>query len=213
MSAAVTVIDYGIGNLYSVYRALEVVGARVTISSDPAEIASAQRLVLPGVGAFADGMHELLQRNLIDPIREFAMAERPLLAICLGAQLLATVSEEFGRHEGLGLIPGNVIAVPRTNSEGDIHKIPNIGWRNLYPGQNGSWAGGILNNIEPGTAVYLVHSFHIIPEDSNHLVSYCLYGGHRLTALIASRNIWGCQFHPEKSGKAGLNILSNFIQQ
>lgn len=207
----VTVVDYGLGNLYSVERALQSQGVEVRLSSDPEEIARAGRLVLPGVGAFADGMRGLRDKQLVEPLREYARTGKPLLGICLGMQMLATVSEEFGEHEGLDLIPGRVRAIPAVDSEGRPHKIPHIGWNALQPAGS-PWSSSLLADTPPGSAVYLVHSFHVLPEDPRHLLATCAYGGHAITAAIRSGNIFGCQFHPEKSGPAGLRMLSAFLR-
>ncbi len=208
----VTVIDYGIGNLFSVGRALEHCGAEVTFTSDPALIARAPRLVLPGVGAFADGMKGLRERALAEPIRRYAASGRPLLGICLGMQMLATASNEFGEHEGLGLIPGRVVAVPDHTTSGMPHKIPHIGWNGLQAPAGVSWNETLLGDTPEGTAVYLVHSYAVTPDDDPaHRLADCLYGGHRICAAIRRGNIVGCQFHPEKSGAAGLRILRRFI--
>ena len=134
MKPQVTVIDYGVGNLFSVTKALERVGAEVVLSAAAADIANAQRLVLPGVGAFADGMRGLAERGLIEPIKTFAASGRPFLGICLGMQMMLDSSEEFGNHQGLGLIPGRVVAVPSVGSSGQAHKIPHIGWAALKAG-------------------------------------------------------------------------------
>ena len=207
----VTVVDYGLGNLYSVERALQSTGAEVSLSSDPEEIARAPRLVLPGVGAFADGMRGLRERNLVEPLRRYASTGRPLLGICLGMQMLASVSEEFGEHEGLDLIPGRVRAISSSTVAGQPHKIPHIGWNALQPASS-PWAGSMLEDTSPGTAVYLVHSFHVQPSDPRHLLATCEYGGHAITAAIRSGGIFGCQFHPEKSGPAGLQMLRAFLR-
>src|SRR5436305_6508308 len=135
----VTVIEYGIGNLYSVSRALERCGGEVTVTADSVQIEAASRLVLPGVGAFADGMRGLRERGLVEPIRRYAASGRPLLGICLGMQMLATASEEFGVHAGLDLIPGRVVAVPHRTVEGRPHKIPHIGWTALRAPRGSSW--------------------------------------------------------------------------
>jgi imidazole glycerol-phosphate synthase subunit HisH len=208
----VTVIDYGIGNLFSVGRALEHCGAEVTFTSDPALIESAPRLVLPGVGAFANGIQGLRDRGLVEPIRRYAASGRPLLGICLGMQMLAGVSEEFGTHEGLGLIPGRVVAVPDHTTAGVPHKIPHIGWNGLLATAGVSWSETLLDDTPEGTAVYLVHSYAVTPEDPAHRLADCLYGGHRICAAIRRGNIVGCQFHPEKSGEVGLRILRRFLQ-
>ena len=211
MSHKVTVVDYGIGNLYSVRRALESCGADVSLSSDPGEIVGADRLVLPGVGAFADGMAGLRERGLIEPIQNVAAAGRPLLGICLGMQMFASASEEFGSHEGLDIIPGRVVPVSAVSIDGRVLKIPNIGWRELNPASGFDWSGSLLSTMQAGQAVYLVHSFHLVPTDPAHVLATCLYGGHRVTAAVGRDNVIGCQFHPEKSGPVGLAILERFV--
>lgn len=208
----VVVIDYGIGNLYSVRRALESQGAEVLLSGEAKDVEAADRLVLPGVGAFADGMRGLRERGLVEPIKQYAATGKPLLGICLGKQMLASVSEEFGEHEGLGLIPGRVVAVPRTATDGKRHKIPHIAWSALTPSAGANWNSTFLANTKPGSSVYLVHSFHVVPDDPAHLLADCTYGGHRLTAAIRAGKIFGAQFHPEKSGAVGLQMLAIFLQ-
>jgi len=207
----VTVVDYGIGNLYSVRRALERCGGEVTLSSDPAVLGRAERLVLPGVGAFAGGMQGLRERALVEPIKRFAASGRPLLGICLGMQMLATASEEFGVHEGLDLIPGRVRAVPDRDTAGRPHKIPHIGWTALRAPPGVSWRESLLAETPEGTSVYLVHSFAVVPDDASHRLADCNYGGHAVCAAIARGTITGFQFHPEKSGEAGLHILQRFL--
>jgi imidazole glycerol-phosphate synthase subunit HisH len=209
----VTVIDYGIGNLFSVARALERCGAEVQLSSDSMEIEAAERLVLPGVGAFQDGMQGLRERGLVEAIRKHAASNRPLLGICLGMQMLATVSEEFGTHEGLGLIDGRVVPVPKTTTDGAPQKIPHIGWSPLLPAAGVQWDDTPLAGTKPGTYVYLVHSFHVVPQQAASLLAICKYGGHDVTAAIRSGRVTGCQFHPEKSGEAGLAVLRSFLAQ
>lgn len=212
MSGQVTIVDYGSGNLLSVTRAFERCGAVAVLSHDGAEIENAERLVLPGVGAFAAGMSGLRERGLIEPIRRYAASGRPLLGICLGMQMLATVSAEFGEHEGLGLIPGRVVPVPAVDVDGTAHKIPHIGWADLIPASPGRWSGTIFEGTREGTSAYLVHSFHFVPDDPAHLLANCFYGGHRITAAVQSGAAVGCQFHPEKSGEAGLALLAAFLR-
>ena len=212
MKPRVTVVDYGVGNLFSVTKALERVGAEVMLSSAPADIASAQRLVLPGVGAFADGMRGLDERGLIEPIKAFAASGRPFLGICLGMQMMLDSSEEFGNHPGLGLIPGRVVPVPSAGNDGRSHKIPHIGWAALTaPHGQASWNGGILNRVEAGASMYFVHSFMAEPADPRHRLADCNYDGIAVSAVIQSQSLYGCQFHPEKSGPAGLRIVEDFI--
>jgi len=210
-SSPVAVVDYGIGNLYSVRRALERCGGDVTLSSDPAALERAERLVLPGVGAFAGGMAGLRERGLVEPIRRYAASGRPLLGICLGMQMLATASEEFGIHEGLDLIPGRVRAVPDRDTAGRPHKVPHIGWTALRTPAGASWRESLLADTPEGTWVYLVHSFAVVPDDPAHRLANCEYGGHAVCAAIARGAITGFQFHPEKSGEAGLRILRRFL--
>jgi imidazole glycerol-phosphate synthase subunit HisH len=209
---SVTVIDYGIGNIFSVRRALEYCGADVQLSSKQTEIAAADRVILPGVGAFADGMKGLRDRGLIEVVSRFAATGRPILGICLGMQMLATSSEEFGENAGLGLIPGRVTKVPDKSIEGKPNKIPHIGWKEIFPASGGDWKATILEDTPEGTPVYLVHSFHLVPYDPADLLADCNYGGHRVTAAVRSGNIFGAQFHPEKSGKAGLQMLAAFLR-
>lgn len=208
----VTVVDYGMGNLFSVRRALEHCGASVQLSSRGDDIAAADRVILPGVGAFADGMQGLRDRGLIEPLSQFAATGRPILGICLGMQMLATTSEEFGESRGLGLIPGRVKQVPTTTIEGRPHKIPHIGWSEIFPASGGDWQATILEDTAEGTPVYLVHSFHLVPDDPAHLLADCEYGGHRVTAAVRSNRIFGAQFHPEKSGHEGLKMLRAFLR-
>jgi glutamine amidotransferase len=203
----ITVIDYGIGNVHSVVKALTFVGADVTLTADPGAIAVASQLVLPGVGAFGDGMRELTQRGLIAPIVEAVAKGTPLLGICLGMQLLLDESDEFGTHRGLGLIPGSVRRIEPT----DGAKVPHVGWNRLEPAAGRSWAGTILANVTPGTPVYFVHSYAAHPASEGHRLADTTYGGHTVSAAICRGNVTGCQFHPEKSGPVGLSMLEQFV--
>ncbi len=207
----VTIIDYGIGNLLSVARAFEHCGANIVLTDDPAKITGADYLVLPGVGAFADGMSGLTERGLVEPIKSFAAKERPFLGICLGMQLMLDESEEFGANEGLGLIPGNVVAIPAMGSDGVPHKIPHIGWNEICFPAGISWEGSILNNTPEKSSFYFVHSFTAIPALHDHRLADCYYNGQLIAAAIRKDNLYGCQFHPEKSGKGGLQIIRYFV--
>ena len=212
MSSPVTIVDYGSGNLLSVTRAFESCGFKPTLSHDAEEVGSAERLVLPGVGAFAHGMQGLRERSLIDPIRRFAASGRPLLGICLGMQMLASASEEFGEHEGLNLIPGRVVPVPAVDLDGCAQKIPHIGWADLTPPVPGRWSNTMFEGTRKGTSVYLVHSFHFVPDNPAHRLADCFYGGHQIAAAVQLGSTLGCQFHPEKSGEAGLQLLAAFLR-
>jgi glutamine amidotransferase len=208
----VAVIDYGMGNLLSVRRGLEHCGATVTVTADPGAILSAPWVVLPGVGAFADGMAELRRQGLDAVVREVAARGTPLLGICLGMQMLLDESVEFGIASGLGLIQGRVVPVPAVTTGGNPQKIPHIGWNALVlPQGRADWKGTLLQELESGEAVYFVHSFMASPADPGHRIADCLYGGMPVSAAIARDNIFGCQFHPEKSGEVGLKVLRRFL--
>ena len=212
MPSRVTVVDYGCGNLLSVSRALEHCGATVTTTSDPDEIASADRVVLPGVGAFGRAMEELSGRGLDGALAEFTRRGAPFLGICLGMQLMLGESEEFGRNAGLAMIPGRVVPVPRTTSENLPHKIPHIGWSPIRrSGGDADFDDALLNGVEPESEVYFVHSYVARPDREGDVLAETDYDGQRLAAVISSGSLFGCQFHPEKSGPAGLKILRNFL--
>jgi imidazole glycerol-phosphate synthase subunit HisH len=210
----VAVIDYGVGNLLSVSRAFEHCGAKVRVTSDAQVILSSSRVVLPGVGAFADGIGALRAHGLDAVVRKVAESGIPLLGICLGMQMLLDESDEFGATTGLGLIHGRVVQVPGTTTEGRPHKIPHIGWNELVrPDGRSSWDGGLLADIDRGEAVYFVHSFMAQPASAAHRLADCHYGGIPISAAVQRDNVQGCQFHPEKSGDVGLRILKNFLRR
>jgi glutamine amidotransferase len=210
----ITVIDYGVGNLLSVQRGLEHCGAKVILTADPEKILASKRVVLPGVGAFANAMQALESLGLVAVIRELAQRKTPLLGICLGMQLLLEESDEFGVTVGLGLIPGRVIAVPDRMLSGTPQKIPHIGWSALQPSNAAvGWQQTLLDDNRLGDAAYFVHSFMAVPANTSHRIADCLYGGHKIAATIGRDQITGCQFHPEKSGDVGLKILRRFILQ
>lgn len=206
----ITVIDYGVGNLLSVQRGLEHCGASVLLTSDPAQVRAAERVVLPGVGAFSNAMTALRELGLVPAIQEIAARGTPLLGICLGMQLLLDESDEFGLTAGLGIIPGRVVAIPERTVQQEVQKIPHIGWNELQPSGISSWQKTLLEDVLPGEAVYFVHSFMAVPSDPAHRLADCLYGGHRIPAVIGKGRTTGCQFHPEKSGEVGLKILRRF---
>ena len=208
----VGIVDYGIGNLLSVRRAFEHFGAEATLIRTPAELGAADRLVLPGVGAFADGMRGLAARGLVEPIVAYAARERPFLGICLGMQMMFDGSEEFGVHEGLGLIPGRVVAIPPQGIDRKPHRIPHIGWNALVlPPARTDWRGSLLEDVEFGSFVYFVHSFTAVPEREEHRLADCHYGGLVLSAMAQRGTLCGAQFHPEKSGETGLRIIRRFL--
>lgn len=207
----VVVVDYGLGNLFSVSRALEACGGAPELASDPDAVLAAERIVLPGVGAFGDGMDGLRRRGLVEPLREFARSGRPLIGLCLGMQLLLTRGEEFGSHEGLGLVPGTVSRLEPVAEDGARLKVPHVGWNALSP-NSGGWEGSVLSDLSPGARVYFVHSYAPVTDDPRHALAICRYGRSAFAAVVRRDNLSGCQFHPEKSGPAGLAILSRFLR-
>jgi glutamine amidotransferase len=206
----VIVIDYGVGNLLSVKRGLEKCGAKVILTSNPKLIIAAERVVLPGVGAFANAMKTLKNLGLVEVLGELAQRKTPLLGICLGMQLLLEESEEFGLTTGLGLIPGRVISIPNQTISGEKQKIPHIGWSALQTSNSKGWQDTLMQNNRSGEAAYFVHSFMAVPSDPTNRIADCIYGGHKIAGMIGRDQITGCQFHPEKSGEVGLEILRNF---
>ncbi|MGH6626576.1 MAG: imidazole glycerol phosphate synthase subunit HisH [Burkholderiaceae bacterium] len=210
----VTVIDYGIGNLLNVVRALQHCGAEVQVVDRADQVVVLpDRLVLPGVGAFTDGMVELRARGFDDLVKRYAQTERPFLGICVGAQMLFDAGEEFGVHSGLGLIPGRVQPVPAADAAGKPHSIPHIGWSRLErPPARASWDCTILSRMAPGEPVYFVHSFAPVPAHEEHRLADTYYNGVRICAAVAYNQIYGCQFHPERSAAQGLGILKAFLE-
>jgi imidazole glycerol-phosphate synthase subunit HisH len=197
------VIDSGVANLGSVLAAFARIGAPARVSADPAVVATAPALLLPGVGAFADAMAALRRHNLVEPIRAVAKSGRPVLGVCLGMQLLADESDEFGRHEGLGLIPGRVVRLePKHAGE----RVPNIGWCDVTPGGRAS----LYREVAPGASFYFVHSYHLLCRDPADVAATIRFGAGDVAIAVERGNIHGAQFHPEKSQDAGLSVLSAF---
>lgn len=219
----IVVADYGMGNLFSIKRAVERVGGECVFASKPEEILSAARLILPGVGAFGDAMVRLQATDLGDAIRSAAAAGTPILGICLGMQLLLSTSDEFGQHEGLGIIPGSVVRFADPESGEERYKIPHVGWATvLAPGVDEQdaqgcriaeevWAGTVLDGFAHGSWAYFVHSLYAVPDDSSHVLAESVYGGHRFCSAVRWGRVFGCQFHPEMSGDAGLAIYRDFL--
>jgi len=182
-------------------------GGEVDLSALAQSIRAADRVVLPGVGAFSDAMDGMNKTGLASALVEFARTGRPLLGICLGMQMLMTASEEFGTRPGLGLISGPVVQIPRRVGL----KVPHTGWSEIYPSTPGAWNSTILAEAAPGTPVYFVHSYSAIPDNESDRLADVNYGGFRVSAAVRRDNVTGCQFHPEKSGTVGLAILRSFL--
>ena len=204
---AIGVVDYGMGNLRSVSKALESLGFPTLVSGDPKALSSCRGIVFPGVGAFRDCMGNVVRQGLLPFLREYLAADRPFLGICVGMQLLFSGSEEFGRHEGIGFFRGNVVRFPgdMPARDGGVLKVPHMGW-------NGVEVVGdppALRGIPSGTYFYFVHSYYAAPDDPADVVCRSTYGV-RFAAAVGRGNRLAVQFHPEKSQAAGLRLLGNF---
>ena len=200
----VAIVDYGVGNLFSLTCSLKAIGADVVVTSDKNVLESADKIILPGVGAFEDAAKKLESSGLKEFIIELAQKGKPLLGICLGMQLLFEKSYEYGEHKGLGLIKGSVKPIKEVISA-DL-KIPHIGWNPLIFKKNSV----LFSNINDGDCVYFVHSFYAT-DCQDAVIANSEYGA-ELTAAVQNKNVFGCQFHPEKSGKVGLSILKAFVE-
>ncbi|NOQ81333.1 MAG: imidazole glycerol phosphate synthase subunit HisH [Methylophaga sp.] len=201
----VIVVDYGMGNIGSVYRAVEECGANVLVTRNPDDIDKASKIILPGVGAFPDGMAALVDTGWDQALKKSVVENgKNILGICLGMQLLATVSHEGGETKGLDLISGEVQKL--TPSDFDT-RIPHVGWNEVN--QHGNIQ--LMDGISQGTDYYFVHSYHFVPRDINHIVSTTPYCGGFVSA-ICSNSVYGVQFHPEKSSKAGFKLINNFLR-
>ena len=201
----IIVVDYGMGNLRSVSKALESLGASVRVSSAPKDVAAADKLILPGVGAFPAAMRELAARRLIDPVRAAIASGRPYLGICLGLQLLFEDSEEGEGAEGLGVLPGRVRRFALSGSS--ALKVPHMGWNQVLRDQGECL---LLQGIPDGSFFYFVHSYYADPADRAVSALTADYGV-PFTAMVCRRNLYATQFHPEKSQAIGLQLLKNFI--
>jgi len=208
----VTVMDYGLGNLLSVSRAIEECGATASITDNRKDIANSNYLVLPGVGNFSVAVQELRNRGFEDAILEYCLKQRPLLGICLGMQLLFDTSEEQGLHNGLGIISGSVKAIPKINQKGLSNKIPHIGWAPLSVNlESKIIAKAFLDKNYNGNFFYFIHSFQGHTDKPEECIATTKYNDIDITAVIQKGNTVGSQFHPEKSGKHGIKFLKEFL--
>ena len=208
----VVVIDFGAGNMLSLLQALERFGVKVAMAESPRALKNADKIIIPGVGAFPRAMRELHSLGLIEPLRWAASKGTPILGICLGMQLLFSESEEFGVSKGLGIIPGRVVPIPQKTPTGLPIKLPSMGWNNLIPGIGKSWEEPLLKKISNKDSMYFIHSFMAEPENQSSRLADYIYWGHRIAAIVCQEAVVGCQFHPEKSGVAGLKILQTFLE-
>ena len=199
----IAIIDYGVGNLFSLKSSFAAIGSEAVVTSDPDVIAEADRLILPGVGAFEDAARKLRDTGMADVVRHEAASGKPIMGICLGMQLLLDKSYEYGEHEGLGLIHGSVRPISDVIDEG--LKIPHIGWNRLIVKKQSP----LFKYLNDGDCVYFVHSYYA--ADCDDVTAVAEYSA-ELTASVEKGNVFGCQFHPEKSGDVGLNILRAFCE-
>ena len=207
----ITIIDYGCGNILNLVRAINFLGYKVEVTNDKKKILNSSHVILPGVGAFGNAMQQLKKYDLQNTIFEYTKLNKPLFGICLGMQILLTKSYEFGKHEGLGLIKGEVLKI--SNKTDKKIKIPHVGWNEIYPNNNEKkWKNKILKNLTAGTNFYFVHSYVCFTKNPNSTVAVCNYSNISIPAVVAENNVFGCQFHPEKSGEDGINIIKNFCE-
>jgi len=206
------IIDYGVGNLLSLMRAVEHVGAQPALISTAESLSTYDKVILPGVGAFPYGMERLHQQQLVTAIQKFASQGKFLLGICLGMQLLFDRSTEFKEEKGLSILSGDIKELPDMDTQGNFLKKPNIGWLPLQISHPISFSSkNILDKIPTSESFYFVHSFSAHPTEEECIVAKAPFGSDSFTAVVQSGNIFGCQFHPEKSGPSGLKILENFL--
>jgi len=207
------IVDYGMGNIFSIQMAIKAIGGEAEMSSNPKTIASADRIILPGVGAFQKAMNELQRLNLIETICTFAATGKSIIGICLGMQLLFSESFEFGEHKGLNLVEGKVLRFHKSEADRSI-KIPQIGWNTIkipYGNTINMWENTILNGVGAESYYYFVHSFYCKPDRNENILAETSYGKDTFCSVVRKNNIWGCQFHPERSAEKGLLIYKNFF--
>lgn len=205
----IVIVDYGLGNLFSIKQALSAVGADAIFSSKADDLLNCDGILLPGVGAFADAMNRLKELNLVEVIQKSARDGKPILGVCLGLQLLFEQSHEFGLHKGLGLIPGEVIRFPEAH-QGIELKVPFIGWNKLHFTQDGK-EDVLFSSFKQDLNIYFVHSYYVAPKSEAEILAKCEYQGFAFPAVVRYRNTVGIQGHPEKSAEQGLEIYKNWV--
>lgn len=214
----VAIVDHSLGNLYSVKHACRQVGLGAEITSSKKDILNADAVILPGVGAFGDAMATLHRLDLVSLLRDIAASPKPLIGICLGVQLLMTESYEFGRHKGLGIVEGTVVGLDKPKKGERLLKVPQIGWNHIFkfePVANATtnrWADTLLDGTREGEYMYFVHSYIVQPQDPRVILSTSRYGQIEFCSSVGLRNIFACQFHPERSGNPGLQLYRNLAQ-
>ena len=206
MSNKIAIVDYGVGNLFNIERAIDSVGAKSVITSSHQEIMGASHLMLPGVGAFEAGIGHLREKELDHTVLEFVKTGKPVLGVCLGMQILLTNSYENGEFQGLDIIPGEVIPLERSSEV----KIPQIGWNSLHA--DSGYKGTLLEGLPESPFFYFLHSYQVRVDNNENCLAKTVYGVNTFSSVIRKDNVTGCQFHPEVSGANGLLILKNFAQ-
>ena len=210
----IVIINTGSSNLLSLKRAIELFDQNVVISDNADQILSASRVFFPGVGAFKRVMDNLIEKKIVDILLNIKKKEIPLLGICLGLQLMFDNSQEFGNNKGLGLINGDVNLLPNLSIENKKIKVPNIEWVKLIINKKfkNKKTSNFLKNLNTDERFYFIHSYYVNPTNEEEILAYYNFGGHHIPAIVSKNNMIGCQFHPEKSGKQGLNLISNFLK-
>jgi glutamine amidotransferase len=215
MTPWVAIVDYGMGNLWSVLHACKNVGIEAEITSDAQRVSDSHAVILPGVGAFGDAMKEIERRGLLGPLRTAAASGKPFVGICLGMQLMMEESSEFGRNPGLGLVAGSVVRFegPR-EVDGVPLKVPEVGWNSLHApdGSPERWHGTLLDGLAEGAWMYFVHSYYCQPREAEVIASVSRYGQIEYCSTLCRDNLFGCQYHPERSGRSGLAIYRNLAK-
>lgn len=207
----VAIVDYGMGNLFSVKQACTFVGLKSIITNSKKDILDADAVILPGVGAYGDAMLTLHHLDLVSVLRDIAKSPKPLVGICLGMQLLMTESYEFGHHKGLGIIEGPVVGFDKPKEKDRMLKVPQIGWNRIFQTANDlQWHRTLLDRIVDGEYMYFVHSYTVQPREKKLILSTSHYGHIEFCSSIQYGNVFACQFHPERSGQAGINLYHNF---
>jgi len=211
-SPKVVIVDHGLGNLFSVKHACNKVGLDAEITNSKKEILHSDAVILPGVGAFGDAMQTLRSLDLIETLHDVALS-KPFIGICLGMQLLMSESTEFGCQEGLGIIKGRTIRFDNpTDDDGKILKVPHVGWNRVCKPHDEEWADTLLKGLDNNEFMYFIHSFYVKPDDPDVVLSVSRYGNAEFCSSLHSKNIFACQFHPERSGKEGLKIYRNLLK-
>lgn len=207
----VAIVDYGVGNIMSIRLACEHVGLASSCTSDKADLAGADCIILPGVGAFGDAMATLRRLDLVAPILDHVAAGKMLVGICLGIQLLMTESHEFGRHKGLGVIEGDVVPFGEPRECGRVLKVPHVGWNALLakPSGGADWETSLLRGVTPGESMYFVHSYFVRPQREQVVLATSRYGDVHFCSSVAMGNVTAFQCHPERSGQRGLTVYKN----